>query len=153
MTERAQKLKKTKNQTLIGLLIGLIGIGLFVIAFAIGGGTVADVLSVAAAAGTVVGFIMFGIGISNTAMAKRSYCAKCGEKFDYENDISWEEIGDRTETSANHGKVISIVEINCSCSNCDNNVTLRRNFTVATIDSKGNIRRNNLNVLLRKYFY
>ncbi len=80
---------------------------------------------------------------------KYSYCSDCNTKYDYDNNINWEEV----ERIEKNDKVISKVEFKCVCPNCGKVQEFSQDFTVAHYDKqKGVWKENNLNSMVRKYF-
>lgn len=82
---------------------------------------------------------------------KRAHCSNCGCKFNYNEDIEWEE-GGREETN---NKVISIVDFNCECSICGETKSFSKKFTIATVnvDTTGRrkVKNYNLAKLVKDY--
>ena len=79
---------------------------------------------------------------------KRRYCAKCGERYDYESDIAWE-VAEEYETE---NDIKDVVNFTCSCSHCGEEVRFSKTFKVAYVDKKGNVHNNNVSALAGKYF-
>ena len=76
--------------------------------------------------GTLSGILM-GLGIlwlfggvihffSTRKRIKRSFCSKCGAKFNYDRDIGWSV----TSTSSTAQKTTASIQIECSCPECGN---------------------------------
>ncbi len=74
--------------------------------------------------GTLSGILM-GLGIlwlfggvihffSTRKRIKRSFCSKCGAKFNYDRDIGWSV----TSTSSTAQKTTASIQIECSCPEC-----------------------------------
>lgn len=72
-----------------------------------------------------IGTILMGLGIlwlfggvihffSTRKRIKRSFCSKCGAKFDYDRDIGWSV----TSTSSTAQKTTASIQIECSCPEC-----------------------------------
>ena len=94
-------------------------------------------------------FLIFMIvNMSDRKRIRRSYCPHCGEKYDYEEDVSWEctnvVTGDREQTAE--------LEICCSCDNCGEETVFTKSFKTASVDSQGRIKEYNLQNEVRKYF-
>ena len=92
-----------------------------------------------------------GILVYTTMQKNRvncSFCSNCGKKYDYETDISWEEL-ERNSTDKN---VKAKVGFECTCSNCGTVHEFTKEFTIATLDPNGNIKHHNISSLARKYF-
>lgn len=79
---------------------------------------------------------------------KRRYCAKCGERYDYESDIAWE-VEEEFETE---NDIRDVVNFTCSCSHCGEEVRFSKTFKVAYVDKNGNVHKNNVSALASKYF-
>lgn len=79
---------------------------------------------------------------------KRRYCAKCGERYDYESDIAWE-VAEEYETE---NDIRDVVNFTCSCSHCGEEVRFSKTFKVAYVDKNGNVHKNNVSALASKYF-
>ena len=71
------------------------------------------------------GTILMGLGIlwlfggvihffSTRKRIKRSFCSKCGAKFNYDRDIGWSV----TSTSSTAEKTTASIQIECSCPEC-----------------------------------
>ena len=153
MTEREQRLKKCKIQNLIGLALLLVGVVLFGCGFAMAEKPFADELAVIGVFGAIAGIVFLVIGTQKAGRVKRSFCPECSRKYDYEDDVSWEELDERTESSSDgSGRLISNVEINCLCENCGNSITFTKKFTIARVDKNGRVQRYNLGSQIRKFF-
>lgn len=93
-----------------------------------------------------LGIILF---FKDRKAIKYSYCSDCNTKYDYDNNINWEEV----ERIEKNDKVISKVEFECVCPNCGKVQEFSQDFTVAYYDKqKGVWKENNLNSMVRKYF-
>ena len=79
---------------------------------------------------------------------RRSFCANCGEQYDYDNDVAWECSNVLTSGS----KQKADVEIECSCSRCGSRRAFVKTFTTGEVDTLGRIKEYNLYNLVRKYF-
>ena len=87
---------------------------------------------------------------SEAKKIKRSYCRACSAPFDYDRDISWEEI-DEVESG---NTLVSTVEFTCVCPACGKEHIFRKKFVVARRDSKtGQVKYSNIKNLARKTFY
>ena len=82
---------------------------------------------------------------------KRAHCSNCGCKFNYNEDIEWEE-GERIETK---NSIDSIVDFNCQCSICGETKSFSKKFTIATVnvDTTGRrkVKNYNLAKLVKDY--
>lgn len=136
--EKELRLKKLKRGTIAALILGAIGI-------------VFQVVPTLQAFGGFFFVPAVGILVYTTMQKKRvncSFCPNCGKKYDYETDISWEEL----ERNSTEKSVKAKVEFECSCSNCGHVNEFTKEFTVATLDPNGNIKHHNISSLARKYF-
>ena len=80
---------------------------------------------------------------------KRNYCKNCGEKYDFKNDVGYEQ-EDVVELDK---KVTATVAFECHCQNCGEIQEFRKKFTIATYnESKRTWSHQNLNNLCKKYF-
>ena len=72
-----------------------------------------------------LGGILMGLGVlwlfggvihffSTRKRIKRSFCSKCGAKFNYDRDIGWSV----TSTSSTAQKTTASIQIECSCPEC-----------------------------------
>ena len=74
---------------------------------------------------------------------KRTICSKCGEKFDIDNDIDIEHIGNETKLDYAHynknnfknevGTSYGIVEFTCNCQNCGNVQIFKKKFKTGSL--------------------
>ena len=81
---------------------------------------------------------------------KFSFCPECKTKYDYNNDISWEE----SEQIEKENSIDAVVDFECVCHNCGNVREFSRKFQIAYYEkSKGRWRQNNLSSMVRKYFW
>ena len=85
---------------------------------------------------------------ASRTIIKRRYCAKCGERYDYESDIAWE-VAEEYETE---NDIKDVVNFTCSCSHCGEEVRCSKTFKVAYVDKNGNVHKNNVSALAGKYF-
>ena len=144
MKETDTKEKALKENTKIVIVMELIG----VICLAIGI-IFEDLVFIG-----VIGLILIPAGFFVLSDGKkrinRSFCPYCGEKYDYENDVSWEE----TERFDEENKVVANVEFECCCSNCGETQEFSQKFTILSYDKNKNTwKQNNLKTMARKYFW
>ena len=137
MNPRQKALKKNTIATLIFLVIGVV---LAVLGFN------ADSFI------GLLGILFIIIAVlwitARRTIIKRRYCAKCGEKYDYESDIAWE-VAEEYETE---NDIRDVVNFTCSCSHCGEEVSFSKTFKVAYVDKNGNVHKNNVSALASKYF-
>lgn len=144
------KKEKTKEQALKAILIlFIVTEAIAVICLALG-----FIISGLWIFGLIFGasFALGGVYIyfSYKKAIKRSFCRDCGTKYDFNNDITWEEV-ERVEKDS---KEISKVEFTCKCPNCGKTQEFSYNFMVSFYDkSKGRWIEKNLETMARKYFW
>ena len=101
----------------------------------------------------VLGFIvLIAIAIGTPMVIKQTkngHCKNCGEKYEYDRDVSWVE----EEEIRKEGAVVSVVRFTCHCDNCDDIREFTKKFTVASYNQQKNSwSYSNLENLCRKYF-
>ena len=147
MTEREIQIAKCKKIIMAGGII--LGVGfLFMIIF----GALGLDISGFGFLIILVGLITGGLGFYDKVRSERSFCAACGKKYDYEDDVSWEVVEEYNSDGSSTSRLIDKVEITCSCANCGNESSFTKNFTVSTLDSRGKLTQKNLETEIRKYF-
>lgn len=104
--------KKAKIKLWIEVLIlDAISIALIVVGSTALEGTLSGILM-------GLGFIWLFGGVihffSTRKRIKRSFCSKCGAKFNYDRDIGWSV----TSTSSTAQKTTASIQIECSCPEC-----------------------------------
>ena len=84
------------------------------------------------------------------------HCKKCGEKYDYNSDVEWEETDFGVSTITRHDETTaeakSKVEFHCVCHNCGAEKTFRKKFTVGTANANGKVSTKSLESQVRNYF-
>ena len=83
---------------------------------------------------------------------KRHYCKYCGEKYDYEADVSWSVVSEDN----NGQKIVATVEFECDCGNCGEQSIFSKKFTTAQVIENKNtgqssVRHYNLKNMVKKY--
>ena len=145
MEKKVTTKKKALKENLIQLIIfEILGAACLVLGFLIEGIMIFGLLF-------GVSFILIGIFLyfRGRKAIKYSYCPDCNTKYDYDDNINWEEV----ERIEKNDKVISKVEFKCVCPNCGKVQEFSQDFTVAHYDKqKGVWKENNLNSMVRKYF-
>lgn len=106
----------------------------------------------------IIGLIVFIVGIAafiaivlvcvEAAKKKRSKCKKCKTQYDFDRDIEYSVENTYTEGNRQYATVAFC----CHCPNCGAQNRFTRKYTVASIDNQGNIKENNLSVLIRRDF-
>ncbi len=99
----------------------------------------------------VCGCVIFYLAFARRAKIMRSFCAKCSRHFDYEDDVAWEELKHYTEGDKTV-KLKSKVAFKCYCRRCGNVASFTSTFTIASVDSNGNKKENNIRTLARRHF-
>ena len=137
MNPRQKALKKNTIATLIFL-----GIGVVLAALGFNADSFIGLLGIL--------FIIIAVLwiTARRTIIKRRYCAKCGERYDYESDIAWE-VAEEYETE---NDIKDVVNFTCSCSHCGEEVRFSKTFKVAYVDKNGNVHKNNVSALSGKYF-
>ena len=137
MNPRQKALKKNTIATLIFL-----GIGVVLAALGFNADSFIGLLGIL--------FIIIAVLwiTARRTIIKRRYCAKCGERYDYESDIAWE-VAEEYETE---NDIKDVVNFTCSCSHCGEEVRFSKTFKVAYVDKNGNVHKNNASSLAGKYF-
>lgn len=137
MNPRQKALKKNTIATLIFL-----GIGVVLAALGFNADSFIGLLGIL--------FIIIAVLwiTARRTIIKRRYCAKCGERYDYESDIAWE-VAEEYETE---NDIRDVVNFTCSCSHCGEEVRFSKTFKVAYVDKNGNVHKNNVSALASKYF-
>ena len=139
-----QALKKTKKQLIcffaISVSVAILGFVLsaFVAFFAILG-----ILGLLCA---VCSAILFPGAIQQI---KRNFCKKCGQRYDYEQDIAF----DQEDVAEEGTRITATVAFECQCHHCGEEQQFRRKFTIATYDkNKCKWRYDNLEKKCKNYF-
>ena len=137
MNPRQKALKKNTIATLIFL-----GIGVVLAALGFNADSFIGLLGIL--------FIIIAVLwiTARRTIIKRRYCAKCGERYDYESDIAWE-VAEEYETE---NDIKDVVNFTCSCSHCGEEVRFSKTFKVAYVDKNVNVHKNNASSLAGKYF-
>lgn len=137
MNPRQKALKKNTIATLIFL-----GIGVVLAALGFNADSFIGLLGIL--------FIIIAVLwiTARRTIIKRRYCAKCGERYDYESDIAWE-VAEEYETE---NDIKDVVNFTCSCSHCGEEVRFSKTFKVAYVDKNGNVHKNNVSALAGKCF-
>lgn len=157
MAENMTSLKRALKKN-TGLLIGLFvtGVVALVVGLILGGDTIIGAICCFVA---LVGILGGFLSIGEYKKIKNQHCPVCGSKYNYSNDISWEEISretkEHTQTTSPTGvseSIISVVEVTCTCAHCGDEKTFNKKFTVAQILNNGQVKKHNLHNLIRKYF-
>ena len=145
MEKKVKTKEKALKENLTTLIVlEILGAAFLILSFLIEGIMIFGLLF-------AVSFIFGGIYVYfiGKKAIKHSYCPDCNTKYDYANNINWEEV----ERIEKNDKVISKVEFNCVCPNCGKVQEFSQDFTVLYYDKKkGAWKENNLNSMVRKHF-
>ncbi len=135
MTPREKALSKNKKLIII--------ISLVAIAFCVGGIFVPGLILV----GLIVALLLT-TEFYERKKIKRSYCPTCGNKYEYETDVSWDTLSVITKNTTRESRL----RFNCTCSICGNKTEFAQSFTTASIDKNGNLVEYNIYDRAKKYF-
>ena len=149
MEELNKRLKKNKTLTMVSAILLVVFIVLTIV------GLVGDKMFL-----MVVGFFGFcaflGITYGFTyykKLIKRSYCPACGTHYQYNNDISWEEISRTAKQLQKKEQVVARVQFNCKCPSCKQEQNFGANFVIYEHDFEtGKEKVHNLHDYAKKYF-
>lgn len=133
-----EKKKAITRQIIIYAIAGVLAFvtGLFF-------GTVGLIFGIAAV-GICAYFCFYNIIAIN-----RSFCSKCGAKYDYEGEISWTVTQEENTGDA----IYDYVDITCHCSDCGEVKQFQQKFKVAYYNKQKNtVVRNDIRTLVRNYF-
>ena len=84
---------------------------------------------------------------------KRIYCDLCGKKYNYEEEVEWDVKSYVTKsTSSSSASKEANVKVDCTCGNCGKTKTFWKTVTVASVNSRGEIREKGVDVALEAYF-
>ena len=143
--EKTKDKKRSKKNNLItfsailaiGIVILALGIiidGLFIIALIFGGCFI-----------LLSPYVWY---LGNKAI-KHSFCPYCETKYDYDEDVRWDE----EEIIETENKTTSVVEFTCTCPKCREEYTFQDKFIIASYDkNKGVWNERNLSQLVKKHF-
>ncbi len=84
---------------------------------------------------------------------KRSFCSSCHAHYDYEKDVEWQVTNEVVSSTQNSAQRKANVEFICHCPNCGKERIFDEKFVVASVDSKGIVRENNIQSMAKKYFF
>lgn len=93
--------------------------------------------------------------------SKRNFCPKCGAKFDYEKDISWnvtnsEEKSYTPQSNSNSKKIVEktfeTVCFDCRCAKCGEVTTFNKKFTTAVCYDDGSVQEKSVETQAKEYF-
>lgn len=155
LNPREKALKRNKKQTLISLLVSvvltIVSLFVFVMQPDNPNGDDMGMLILLLALGLPTLFfwvLTIGLPTYERKRIKRSFCPNCGEKYNYQNDVSWEV----SDVETNDKKQVARVEFECTCHECGHTTEFAEKFVTATIDENGKIRNNNIQDQAKKYF-
>ena len=137
-------IKQAKRKNLIEFIIlELIGVACIVV------GAIIELMLFGLIFGVVFLFAGVYSWFSTKKAIKHSFCPHCQTKYDYNKDISWDEVeSDSTDTTE-----FSIVEFTCTCPKCGEELTFSQKFVTSTYNkSKDRWIDRNLDVMVKKHF-
>ncbi len=149
-TPREKALAENKKITLILGLITIVMIGitcLFSVLESQHESEIASTIYVISLFATFIFIVLTGVVNSDKKRIKRSYCPYCGEKYDYETDVSWEV----TNVTISNNDKKADVDFECECSNCGEETRFTKNFKIAYFQN-GNYVEKDIQVEAKKYF-
>jgi hypothetical protein len=134
---------------LLAFLAGIVVCGFLALPVMTGGGD-----------GSPVIFLLIAVGCAGITGAifreiqrtKRSYCKKCGEKYNVATDIGYEQTSEsESKDFFNQPCLKASVDFECRCHNCGAERTFTKVFITATMDKDGRVTRKNLRTLCDNY--
>lgn len=93
--------------------------------------------------------------------SKRNFCPKCGAKFDYEKDVSWnvtnyEEKSYTPQSNSNSKKIVEkrfeTVCFDCKCAKCGEVTSFEKKFTTAVCYDDGSVQVKSAETQAKEYF-
>jgi len=149
---KIRQTKTLKQAKLQALIFSLIMLAITVTHFIVGS-VLATKNSLIGIILIVMGFLWGGVTVwdffYSRKRVKRSFCPACGTKYDYVNDISWDEMNQ----NASADKIVSEVRMECHCPSCGRTDAYFQKFTIARYDkNKGQWTRQDIVALMRNYF-
>lgn len=149
MEELNKRLKKNKTLTIVSVLLLVAFIVLTLVSLFAGKFLL-----------LVVGFLGFCVFLGVTGgliyykkLIKRSYCPACGTHYQYNNDISWEEISRTSKKLSKKEQITARVQFNCKCPSCQQEQNFGANFVIYERDYEtGKEKVHSLYDYAKKYF-
>ena len=92
---------------------------------------------------------------------KRCFCRHCGEKYDYNRDVSWDvsdvEIKEKSTNPNSQGKqVVGVryehVDVECTCANCGEEFCFSQKFKTGVVYDNGHVDAKNIKSIMKNYF-
>ena len=143
MKKQMTKKEAKKNNLITTIVCLAIGIVILVLGLCIEG------LIVMALFGGVFVLLSPYLWYVGNRSIKHSFCPYCETKYDYNEDICWDE-EDRIESE---DKITSVVEFTCTCPKCKEEYTFKEKFIIASYDkNKGVWKEHNLSQLAKNHF-
>ena len=133
-----KKKGKTKGKEKVKALIAFLILFVISVGMIVGGVLLISKSEIAAAALLLIGAIWFFGNFAHLKQTlgkiKRSFCSKCGARFDYNHDIAW------TESQVENGatKHTATFEIECRCPECGNSDYHKTKAVIAYYDKSKN---------------
>ena len=101
------------------------------------------------AIGIIVALLGLYFGYDTEKQIKRVYCKHCGEKYDYENDVGFQQ----EDVTEKEKEVTATVVFECLCRHCGQETQFRKKFVIAAYNQqKGTWKEHDLRTMCRKYF-
>ena len=118
----------------------------------------------------IFGVLYFGITVvvlmivwlpGELVRVRRCFCSRCGEKYDYLNDVEWEvsdiEIKEKNTnpnktTRQVEGIRIEHVDAECICRKCGETRNFHKKFRTGVLYDDGKVKAQNIQVIMKKYF-
>lgn len=144
MKKQMTKKDAKKNNLITTIVILAIGVVILVLGLCI-----EDLLFLALLFGGCFVLLSPYVWYIGNKSIKHSFCPHCETKYDYNENISWDE-EDRIESE---NKITSVVEFTCTCPKCKEEYTFSEKFIIASYDkNKGVWVEHNLSQLAKKHF-
>ena len=149
-TPREEVLSKNLRTIISSLIVGVVsGVG-FVILMMLE--MFAEVGAILLLSGFVA-LITCLVCLGRRTRLKRIYCDLCGKKYNYEEEVEWEVKSYVTKsTGTNTAKKEANIKVQCTCGNCGKTQTFYKTVTIASVDSRGDIRENGADDDIKFYF-
>lgn len=140
MQEKKNRLKTNFIWVIVGLMITLVGGGLFLL------NPLVAVFVFVTGLGSFIGFLV------QRKRIKRCYCPACSIRFDFEKDVKWKETNRSSVVTGKEKRVKARVKFICTCPECQKKTEFAVTFTVSRLTDAGTFSRDDLDELARKYF-
>lgn len=133
-----------KKSFWIFLIFMAIGVGCIIFSEAFG-----ELVLLAFFLGVTIIIISLIVWLSERTRIKHNFCPDCGQKYNYDTDVSWE-----IEVVVNsNNREKSEILFECICGNCNKTFEFREKFTTAQyVEKTGTVERYNIKNKARNYF-